>query len=422
MRNSLLVFSLLLSTLCSAQSYKKFQVGNAADVTAEPKGGVCLMGGSTENDEAMRWFLRRANGGDVVVLRASGGDGYNNYFLNELGIPLNSVTTFVCSNVESGSAIEIIDAVNNAEAIWFAGGDQWKYISYWRNTPLNEAINNAINRKAVIGGTSAGMAILGGNYYTAEKNSVNSFSALKNPLDENITLDSVSFLQVPYLDNVLTDTHFSERERKGRLAVFLANLVQNNAKNIKAIACDEKVAVCILENGWVKVFAIENETEKAAYFVTGSAGPPEIFSAGKPLTWNYNKRAVNVFKVMGKPMGGDSIFNAKSWQFDDNSGSELIWFVENGTFFEYDPAIPLSLPEEKSVQFYPNPVKDKQLFLAENNVYDQVSVYTVSGKFMNVFVIPANAKSLNISELTSGKYVFVFQNKAKQKAFKMVIE
>jgi hypothetical protein len=34
--------------------------------------GVCMMGGSSENDEAMEWFLNKTDGGDIVVLRASG--------------------------------------------------------------------------------------------------------------------------------------------------------------------------------------------------------------------------------------------------------------------------------------------------------------------------------------------------------------
>jgi hypothetical protein len=37
-----------------------------------------LAGGDVE--EAMRWFLDRSSACDIVVLRASGSDGYNSYF------------------------------------------------------------------------------------------------------------------------------------------------------------------------------------------------------------------------------------------------------------------------------------------------------------------------------------------------------
>ena len=42
------------------------------------------MGGASEDDNAMKWFLERANGGDVLVLRATGADGYNDYLFSSL--------------------------------------------------------------------------------------------------------------------------------------------------------------------------------------------------------------------------------------------------------------------------------------------------------------------------------------------------
>ena len=43
------------------------------DVITAPLKGTVLMGGATENDNAMRWF--RDAGGDIVVLRTTGDDG-----------------------------------------------------------------------------------------------------------------------------------------------------------------------------------------------------------------------------------------------------------------------------------------------------------------------------------------------------------
>jgi hypothetical protein len=47
-----------------SQSYTSYLSGNSRDVVTQPNGGICLMGGSSENDEAMKWFLQQANGGD----------------------------------------------------------------------------------------------------------------------------------------------------------------------------------------------------------------------------------------------------------------------------------------------------------------------------------------------------------------------
>jgi len=66
----------LLPALAFAQPYTSYFTGNSTDVATTPLGGLCLMGGATESDPAMVWFLERASGGDVLVLRASGSDGY----------------------------------------------------------------------------------------------------------------------------------------------------------------------------------------------------------------------------------------------------------------------------------------------------------------------------------------------------------
>ncbi len=96
------VFLLLGSTptLCG-QAYTSYFVGHP-DTVVQAAGGLCLMGGATESDEAMQWFLRRANGGDVVVLRATGSDGYNNYFYQTLGVAVNSVETIVFNQRQRG--------------------------------------------------------------------------------------------------------------------------------------------------------------------------------------------------------------------------------------------------------------------------------------------------------------------------------
>jgi len=108
--------------------------------------------------------MHKANRGDVLVLRASGSDGYNNYMYSGLGISVNSVETIVFNNSSASSEAYIHQKIQQAEAIWFAGGDQWDYVSYWRNSPIDSLINVALaNRNIVIGGTSAGMAIQGGS-------------------------------------------------------------------------------------------------------------------------------------------------------------------------------------------------------------------------------------------------------------------
>ena len=140
------------------------------------------MGGASEHDEAMKWFLQQSNGGDILVLRATGSNGYNNYMYSQLGVSVNSVETIVCHNAQAAYESYVQDRIKKAEAIWFAGGDQWTYITYWRNTPVDSLINKGLaERNLVIGGTSAGMAIQGAYCFSAQNGTVTSPTALSNP-------------------------------------------------------------------------------------------------------------------------------------------------------------------------------------------------------------------------------------------------
>ena len=51
----------------------------------------------------------------------------------------------------------VVGKVRNAEALFFAGGDQANYVKMWRDTPLSEAIQGLVKRNVPIGGTSAGL-------------------------------------------------------------------------------------------------------------------------------------------------------------------------------------------------------------------------------------------------------------------------
>lgn len=316
-----------------SQSYTSYLSGNSNDVVTQPNGGICLMGGSSENDEAMKWFLQQANGGDVLVLRASGSDGYNEYLFSKLGINLNSVETIVFHDSTASNDGHIHEKIKQAEAIWLAGGDQWKYVSYWRNTPIDRLINEAIkNRNIAIGGTSAGMAVMGGNYYSAENNSVTSAEALEDPYNRNVTVDSASFIANEWLTDVVTDTHYSNRNRKGRHVTFLARILVDYGIKAKGIACDEKIAVCIATNGQSKVYGDYPLSENKAYFIQInneiSQNLPENCRPQEALTWNLNGKALKVYAVHGT-LSGANTFDLADWK-TANGGQWENWWVEDG--------------------------------------------------------------------------------------------
>ena len=205
-----------------------------------------MMGGGSDLDEAFRWLCTKANGGDFLILRARGDDDYNKY-VNGL-CKLNSVATLVIPDRKSALDPAVADIIGHAEAIFFAGGDQSRYVNWWRNSPVQDAVNAHLSEGKPLGGTSAGLAVQGEYIYTSENDpddgpNLSSSMVLQNPYQFQVAL-ARDFLKVPHLQNLITDSHFAKRDRLGRSLGFLARIVQNGwSKTPREIAVDEKSAV-----------------------------------------------------------------------------------------------------------------------------------------------------------------------------------
>lgn len=361
----IIITFLLIPAFVYSQNFTSYITGNNTDITTNPLGGICLMGGATEDDNAMKWFLQRANGGDVLVLRATGSNGYNNYLYSTLGVSVNSVETIVCNNPLASFDPYVLQKIQQAEAIWFAGGNQWTYISYWRNTPVDSLINIAINqRKVVIGGTSAGMAIQGKYYFSAQNGTITSATAINDPYNNLVTVDSTEFVKNKFLENIITDTHFDNPDRKGRLVAFMARILTDYGSKANAVACDEYTSICIDTNGIASVYGGYPNYDDNAYFIQTncelSNQNPEVCVSGSALTWDLGGSALKVYAIKGTPSGSGT-FNLKNWQ-NGNNGTWLEWSVNSGLFAEQistEPDCGLSINgneiKKSDILIYPNP-------------------------------------------------------------------
>src|SRR5262249_9146184 len=151
-----------------------------------------------------------------------------------------SVRLFSINARSQASLNQVITAIDNAEAIFIFGGEQSKYADFWMGTPLQTAINRAINQRHVtIGGTSAGLAILGQVAYRDHPKypgNLRSAQALSDPYTERLVLVK-DVIQNQGLRNVVTDSHFGYedpagvqsrgRNRMGRLVTFVARMMQD---------------------------------------------------------------------------------------------------------------------------------------------------------------------------------------------------
>lgn len=209
--------------------------------------GAALIGGGQDCVPAFEYMINNAKQGDFVILRASGDDDYNQ-FVWDLAkankVPLNSVTTILFKNRDASFDPVVQQTLQNAEAIFFAGGDQSLYIKYWQNTPVQNIIQSKLVNTTV-GGTSAGLAIQGNWIYSADTGSAYSDECMENPYNIYATL-APHFLSIPFLSSFITDTHFSVRDRMGRMLTFASRImVDYKAPVVHAVGVDETTALLL---------------------------------------------------------------------------------------------------------------------------------------------------------------------------------
>jgi cyanophycinase len=323
---SLLLLATALSgtTLLAADHpYQYFRAGNPNDFQTKTRPGFALMGGGSDLDSAFQYMCERAGGGDFLVLRASGDDDYNPYIQGLC--KLNSVATFILTSREAANDAFVGETIRHAEAVFIAGGDQAHYINWWMDTPVQQALNEAIERGVPIGGTSAGLAVQGEFVYSAqgdapEDEDLSSPLTLANPFHPRVTIVH-NFLSNALLKNVLTDTHFAARDRMGRTLVFMARILQDGrATQIRDIAVDERTAVLLDPDGESTVVGAGH-----AYFLS-STQRPEICRPNTPLT--YRGIAVRALRA------GEQ-FDVKHWTI--NVGVSYTLSVEGGVIKSTQP-------------------------------------------------------------------------------------
>lgn len=276
-----LVFLVFAAT--ASADLVRYWSGNADDVRPRLHGPVLmLVGGGGDSTAALQEAIDRIRGCsncpakvDVVVLRASGAEGYNPYFMAMNGV--DSVLSMVITDRETSSRPDVVAAVRDAEVVYFAGGDQCNYIRWIKGTPVAEAVKRVYRRGGAIGGTSAGLAIQGEIAYDAcPSQSAKSKEVLADPWHADVSL-SRGFFAWPQMRGVITDTHFQQRDRLGRLVTFLARSYRG--RPLRGLGVSEGTVVLVDRRGGAKVFG-----KGPVHLIRGDA--PARVERGQPLDYS----------------------------------------------------------------------------------------------------------------------------------------
>ncbi|MGH9394316.1 MAG: cyanophycinase [Terriglobales bacterium] len=273
----------LLGAACAqtAPAYQYLRAGRQDNVRVATRAGFALIGGGTDLDAAFQWMCQRSGNGDFLVLRASGTDAYNPY-IEKLCPAEHSVATLILPSRAAALDPLAARAIAAASAVFIAGGDQSNYVNFWGGTPVQGALNDAIRRGVPLGGTSAGLAVLGEFAYSAQQDraggpNLTSAAALANPYQSQVVLVR-GFLAIPALRGLVTDTHFHARNRLGRLLVFMARAAQDwHLAKMHAVGVDQHTALLVDGDG----SGVAAGTGSVYLFAAGHA--PATCRPGVPL-------------------------------------------------------------------------------------------------------------------------------------------
>jgi len=193
--------TLLIGALCIAAtaSFAPSALAQAA------KGAIVAVGGGGTTPDILSKTLGLAGGTDAIVAvlpqssaLADAGD--------------SSVKMWLDAGAKSASKVLFDDrvkaraALESATLIWMPGGDQNRFMKAIDGTGLAEVIHARYRAGAVVGGTSAGAAVLSEAMITGDAD-LKSLTAGKTVLAKGLGL----------LTDVIVDQHFLQRQRSNRL-------------------------------------------------------------------------------------------------------------------------------------------------------------------------------------------------------------
>ena len=184
----------------------------------ENQGKLLIIGGAEDKEgdcKILREFLRCAGGtkAHIVIMTAATslpgevGDNYIRVF-ERLGA--EDVRVLDTQTPEDANNPEYLEAIEQATGIFFTGGDQARIISCLKDTKLDAAMHKRYSEGIIIGGTSAGAAMMP------------DMMIIEGDSETNPRVDVVAMGPgMGFLPNVVIDQHFAQRGRLGRLVTAL---------------------------------------------------------------------------------------------------------------------------------------------------------------------------------------------------------
>jgi len=212
-----------------------------------------IVGGGPQPPALVQEFVDLAGGAGhakIIVFAMASSSGLQSgeekaADLRKLGAVARNV--FVDStHADMDSVAHLLD---DATGVWFGGGDQVLLAKALKGTKTERAIHRRYEAGAVIGGTSAGAAVLSRTMITGDERHLGGLrpvvdtsgnSAFMTILRDNIVVDG----GFGFLTNAIVDQHFIRRRRSNRLV----SVVLEQPEHL-GVGIDESTALIVEPDG-----------------------------------------------------------------------------------------------------------------------------------------------------------------------------
>ncbi|HEY5748505.1 MAG TPA: cyanophycinase [Chryseolinea sp.] len=220
-------------------------IATAFAQTKTSKGKLFIIGGGSRSDAMVDRIIKEAGlqqGGYGIILPMSSEDPDSAvYYANQQFIKqgIRTVYGVIFRKGEKYSA-QKLDSVRNAKLIYISGGDQVRFMGVVQGTDIEKAIHDAYNKGSLIGGTSAGAAVMSKIMITGNE--------LKHP-DYTSTFRNIEPANIEtkpglgFIENAIIDQHFVKRSRYNRLISAIIEFPE-----AKGIGIDEATAILVSGN------------------------------------------------------------------------------------------------------------------------------------------------------------------------------
>ena len=186
-----------------------------------PRGSLVIVGGGDRPEAMMRRFVELAGGAGARIAVVPNASSEPEETGRELVAELDGLGArafvYLADRAEAGT-VAAAARLDSVTGIWFSGGDQARVTEALGGTPALRAMQRRYREGAVVGGTSAGAAIMSDSMITGNQTPPGDTTGYYGDEYPAISRRRVEIVPgLGFLPEVIVDQHFIRRERHNRL-------------------------------------------------------------------------------------------------------------------------------------------------------------------------------------------------------------